>query len=157
MYIASFQLAKEQIWDMPEASIIIGPNWRPALKNGWIFNCQQSHQHYNYTKQQWNWTHITHYVRRTMSWFANNFRSLHSYDIFEYILSFPLGDDGWHQPQMMNKKLMVMCFCTYWMRIITSKKRMFCPAICGWRAAKFEGEKLSYTIPIHLWSFCFSL
>lgn len=75
-----------------------------------------------------------------------------SYDSFQCILFFPLGDDGWHhQLQMMyNKKLMAIHYYVYWIinleneiNNLLSRGCLFQQYVVG-MAAKIEGKRLSY-------------
>ncbi|XP_055521948.1 uncharacterized protein LOC129716088 [Leucoraja erinacea] len=158
-YIHSLVMAMERIRDLPEASIVIDPNYRPPFQHERRFNTQTANEVAvliaNSNEPVATSRHIV--LRRRGRGGAEGglqiiSESHRSYDSFQYILFFPLGDDGWHSQLQMStgRKLTLMRYYAY---RIMNRDNEFNQLLRGGRlfqqylvdmAAKMEGDRLNY-------------
>ncbi|XP_078280432.1 uncharacterized protein LOC144607444 [Rhinoraja longicauda] len=153
-YINSIKVAKDRIRDLPEASIVIDPDRRPPFEHERRFNRQIANEVAviipNNNEPEATSRHIILKERggglRIIS------ESHRSYDSLQYVLFFPLGDDGWHyQLKMRNgRKLTAMRYYAY---KIMNRDNEFNQLLRGGRlfqqyvvdmAAKIENDRLNY-------------
>lgn len=149
----SFTCTK-QIWDMSEAFIVTDHDRTPPFEHGRWFNAEIDNKVTiiitNNTGTEPIKAHYVQIPKDSLQIISDSHSS--SYDSFQRILFFPLGDDGWHhQLQMMyNKKLMAIHYYAYWIinleneiNNLLSRGCLFQQYVVG-MAAKIEGERLSY-------------
>ncbi|XP_055514228.1 uncharacterized protein LOC129710949 [Leucoraja erinacea] len=158
-YIHSLVMAMERIRDLPEASIVIDPNYRPPFQHERRFNTQTANEVAVIIASSNEPVATSHHIvlrRRGRGGAEGGLQiiseSHRSYDSFQYILFFPLGDDGWHSQLQMStgRKLTLMQYYAY---RIMNRDNEFNQLLRGGglfqqylvdMAAKMEGDRLNY-------------